>query len=352
MTLPRQFTIAAVLQALFLYCSVAGYAQDEPTDTTAPGRKKPRLEVSGFAQFFFKARFDTNGDGATEPSVFRMQRVRISFKGQLTGRLGYDVEIDPRAPTISGILRDAFITLAVIPRHKFRIGQQKTQVGYENVESSSRLFTVNRSVISENIGRGITLRDIGIGLIGKVPMTAKLDFEDAVTVVNGSGMNVQADSTSRKNVWGRAGLRYNGRDKYVRVGISGATGDQLEPADPGPPPVNGFTFDFTRWGADLEVDHRLGFLAAEYMHGKNTAPASTGASGTTRGYYVLLAVKTPWHVGPLVRYDKQEAFKRWTLGAFLGRRSDDLRVLLNYEILRDDLGKHDDKLYVWMQTRF
>jgi hypothetical protein len=341
--------VIALVQAGCLFWPVVGYGQDVPKDSSD---RKPRLEVSGVAQFFFKARVEANGDGTTEPSVFRMQRVRISFQGQLSRRLGYDIEIDPRAPEITGILRDAFITLAVIPHHQLRVGQQKTQFGYENLESSSRLFVVNRSEISENLGRGINLRDIGLGLVGRIPLTSTLDLEDGFSVVNGSGMNVQADSTRRKNVWGRVGLRYKEKGRYARIGLSGGTGDQSEPTDPGPPAVNGFTFDFTRWGGDIEIDHPLGFMAAEYMHGNDRAPASAGASGTSSGYYVLLAVKLPHHVGPLVRYDKFEEFKRWTFGAFFGRRSDALRVLLNYEILEDDLGKHDDKAYVWLQTRF
>lgn len=349
MRIRRHSPIGALMQAACLLWPIGGYAQDEPSDSSG---RKPKLEVSGVAQFFFKARVEANGDGTTEPSVFRMQRVRIGFQGQLSRRLGYDIEIDPRAPEITGILRDAFITLAVIPHHKVRIGQQKTQFGYENLESSSRLFVVNRSEISENLGRGINLRDIGVGLVGRIPLTVKLDLEDGVTVVNGSGMNVQADSTRRKNVWGRVGLRYKQKGKYARIGFSAGTGDQLEPTDPGPPAVTGFTFDFTRWGGDIEVDHPLAFLAAEYMHGKTSAPVSTGASGTSSGYYVLLAVKLPHHVGPLARYDQFEEFKRWTLGAFFGRRSDALRVLLNYESLEDDLGKHDDKFYLWLQTRF
>lgn len=341
--------VAIVALTALHACPRAGLAQGPSADS---GGKKPRLEVSGVVQVFFKARFEANGDGTTEPSVFRDQRVRISFKGQLNRRVGYDVEIDPRAPELAGVLRDAFITLALVPHHKFRIGQQKTQFGYENRESSSRLFVVNRSEISENLGRGTNLRDIGVGLVGRIPLGPTLDFEDGITLVNGSGMNVQADSTRRKNLWGRAGVRYAEKGKSLWLGVSGGTGDQQEPADPGPPPVTGFTFDFTRWGGDLEFDHPRGFLSAEYMRGRNSAPAGTGGRTTVSGFYVLLAVKLPHHLGPMVRYDQFEEFKRWTLGGFLGRRSDPLRVLLNYEFIRDELGTHDDKLYLWMQTRF
>ena len=51
------------------------------------------------------------------------------------------------------------------------------------------------------------------------------------------------------------------------------------------------------------------FLAAEFVHGWDKAPASVSdVSGEKNGYYVLLAGKTPWQVGPLARYDRHCRF--------------------------------------------
>ena len=334
-------------------CHRVGYAQVDGSDSSAQHGKKPTVKLSGYVQFFYRARFDVNRDGIVDPDFFRVQRVRIEIKGRITPHIRYDVEVDPRAPEITGVLRDAFISLDYIPHHNLRLGQQKTQFGYENRESSTRLFTVNRSEVSDNLSRGVTLRDIGLGLIGRWSLQKGFAIEDAITLVNGSGMNVQADSTKRKNLWARIGGRYKRDSVTARLGLSFASGDQQEVADPGPPRVPGFTFDFRRWGADVEVDHPWGFLAAEYVKGEDNAPASVpDASGTRSGYYVILAGKTRWHLGPLVRYDQLETYQRWTYGAFYGLPSDDLRLLLNYEVWQDDLGRHDDKLYLWIQTRF
>lgn len=329
-------------------------------DTTPPDsavrrkmkKKKGTVKVSGNVQVFYKGRREASGDGVTEPGVFRDQRVRIEFVGTVNRHVGYDVEVDPRAPEITGVLRDAFITLDYIPRHEIRVGQQKTQFGWENGMSSTKLFFVNRAELSDNLSRGINLRDIGLGLVGSLPLTERFRLEDAVTLVNGAGSNVQADNTPKKNLWGRVGLRYRDSSMTVRVGVSGASGDIFEIADPGPPPVDSFTVTFTRYGTDIEIDHRLGFAAAEYVSSNDRAPAAADASGKRSGYFGLLALKTPWRTGPLVRYDVLEDFKRLTFGAYAGLPADEVSLLLNYEIFRDDTGKHDDRYYARLQVRF
>lgn len=315
-------------------------------------KAKRSVNVSGYMQAFYKARRDVNGDSATEPSVFRMQRVRIQFKGDVNKHVSYEVEVDPRAPEINGILRDAFVSLDYIPRHELRIGQQKTLFGWENPVSSSRLFTVNRTEVSEGLARGINLRDIGIGLVGSFRVNDRFRFEDALNIVNGSGLNVQADSTAKKNVWGRVGARYRHGDLTVRFGISAGSGDQIEP--PSAPDLNnGFKFDFTRTGADVQIDHPRFLAIAEYAQGDDKAPASLPeVGGSVNGYYVLLVPKTRWNVGPIVRYDTLDEFRRVTLGAYAGLPSDDVSLLFNYEKLEDDLGKHDDKFYLRLQVRF
>ena len=211
---------------------------------------------------------------------------------------------------------------------------------------------MNRAELSDNLSRGVTLRDIGLGIEGSLPVTRRFSLEDAVTVVNGAGSNVQADNTPRKNVWGRVGLRYRDSSLTVRVGASGASGDQFEAAAPGPPPEDAFTLAFTRVGTDVEIDHRLAFVAAEYVSSDDRVVESGDPSERRAGYFGLVVVKTPWHAGPLIRYDVLEDFKRTTIGAYVGRPASDVSLLLNYELFQDDLGKHDDRYYARLQVRF
>ena len=325
---------------------------------TKKSRKKGKLEVSGYIQVFFKQRYDTNNDNSTEPSLFRVQRLRLAFSGKLAKKISYSVDIDPRAPLITGVLRDAYVSFSVIPHHKIRVGQQKTLFGYENTISSTRLYVVNRAAVSDGLSRGVTLRDIGIGLIGKIPVNDQFQVEDMITVVNGAGMNVQADDTHRKNIWGRLGVRYDNLDArvVVRLGVSAAWGDQREQVDPAMPNLTRPVIQFTRLGGDLEIDQEYATVSAEYVRGTDTEadpnPLSGGGSSELTGYYVQIVGKLPHDIGPLVRYDVLEQFKRWTFGGFWGGPEKKLRGLVNYEIYKDELGNHDHKLYLWLQARF
>jgi hypothetical protein len=325
------------------------------TDDPKPDKSYPKVKVSGFVQVFLKVRRARDGDvttpDGTEPPVFRVQRARVKVHAKVTHHVDVQLELDPRAPEITGILRDAYVALDYLPHHELRIGQQKTQFGYENDESSTRLWFVNRSEVADNLMRGnVTLRDIGVGLIGDVPVGDGGWFvEDAVTVVNGAGANVQADTTPTKDAWGRVGARYEAEDWTVRAGFSGAAGDALEPADPGPPPADAFQFGFQRLGADVEVDTPWAWVAAEAAWGRDVVD---GEADVSTGGYALVAVKTPWKVGPTARYDALADFHRVTVGAFYGLADDRLRVLANYEVFADEEGPHDDRFYLWTQARF
>ena len=313
---------------------------------------KPRHDFGGFMQVYYRVRRDANGDGVVEPSLFRVQRVRLQAKGRVNARVAYEVDIDPRAPEVAGLLRDAIVTLSYIPRHDIRVGQMKTTFGYENPTSSSRLFTVNRTELSEGLGRGVNLRDIGGGIDGFVRLGNGWRLEDAITVVNGAGLNVQADDTPRKNVWGRLGLRYRRDSLTVRWGTSLGNGDQHQPADTAAPTIPAYTFTFNRRGTDVQIDHPRLLFVAEAATGEDKAPLAADASGRSNAYYALAVGKTRWGVGPIVRYDVLEEFKRWTVGAYAGLPSSKVSFLFNYEKFEDAAGVHDDRVYARLQVRF
>jgi hypothetical protein len=345
-----RFAALAVVTSAAVCIATPARAQTaaEPATTSPP-------RVYGFIQTHYRHAFETGADGVFDAPDFRVQRVRLGVRGRVRSWLSYEIEIDPRAPDIRGVLRDAFFSVSVIPRHEVRIGQQKTQFGYENRESSSDLFVVNRAELSDALSRGTNLRDIGIGLIGNIRLGTGWRLEDAITVVNGDGMNVQADSTRRKDVWGRVGLRYrkDAADFTARAGVSGGSGDHFaEGADP-VDPADDYRETFSRFGVDAEVDHRRFFASAEFVRGTNT-DTSTGEKDEPSGYYVSVVGKTRWRIGPLLRLDTlADEFRRWTVGGYYGLPNVPFRVLVNYEIrtLKDGV-RGDDKLYIWTQVRF
>ena len=354
-----------ILVALIVGCgslisTLAGAAAPADSARVRAGlaARRPALpppQVSGYVQIHFRHAFPTGTDSLVDNDDFRVQRVRIALKGDLSPRVSYEVEVDPRAPDITGVLRDAHVTLHYLPRHDLRIGQQKTAFGYENRESSTDLYHVNRAELSDAISRGSTLRDIGVGLMGNWKLGRGFRIEDAITVVNGAGMNVQADDTPRKNVWARAGLRYrnDARDAVVRLGTSIGTGDFLELGDDLIDPADDFRVGFDRRGYDFELDHPRFALAAEYASSKDENQV-THEVDEPIGYYVSAVAKFSRGFGPTLRYDVlDDSFKRWTLGAFAGLPAAPLRAFVNYERreIKDGV-RGDDKLYLWMQVRF
>lgn len=330
--------------------------QDPPPSGKKAKRRKGLMpQISGYLQILYKKRFDTDDTKGVEPSLFRIQRLRLRVSGKVVPKIRYQIEIDPRAPEVTGLLRDAFIELRYLPFHKLRIGQQKTPWGYENSESSSRLYTVTRTELAEGPGRGLTLRDIGIALVGRIPLADSWDLEDHVALVNGAGMNVQADDTPMKNLWARVGARFRlpDRDLVVRAGASFGVGDYREPEDPGPPPEPGYVLSFRRFGVDVQVDTRWAFVVAELTRSTDESSLAPDEPEESLAWYVLVAGKTPWNVGPVVRYDTYDLAEldRWTFGAYWGALDARLRAMATYEIFEDEAGKHDHRLLLWAQVR-
>jgi hypothetical protein len=333
----------------------AQVTQEAATEEAATDRT-PR--VSGYLQTFYRTAFETGEDEAVDNDNFRVQRVRVKLEGDVRPWLSYDVEIDPRAPEVAGVLRDAFVSFKVIPRHKIRVGQQKTQFGYENRESSSRLFAVNRTEVSDNLSRGVNLRDVGVGLLGDVKLGGGWRLEDAVTVTNGAPLGSQNDDTAVKNVWGRLGVRWKlDDDTWVRAGASGGVGDYVDEGDDEMDLADDFRVEFRRVGGDIEVETPWVFASSEVVWGRDEAfeeadePAEVSRPS---GWYVNLVGKTPWRVGPIVRYDAlDDESQRWTTGGYYGMADDAVRVLVNHEYRRKKDGERgDDKLYLWLQVRF
>lgn len=346
-----------LLLILLILCSVKEKLYSNVLiDSTETKSNKHWVDVSGVLQVHYLTEFNTNGDSMKDPSGFRILRARLNFKGNLNKKLSYQVMIDPRAPEQGGILRDAYMGLHIIKNQEIRIGQQKTQFGWENRQSITELYTVNRAEMSDGVSRGENLRDIGIGINGKIKLTKKFKFEDAVTFTNGTKMGVTGpyDFNSKKALWGRMGLHYKSKALSANLGGSFGYGGLRYLGDDIIDPADDVYADFNRIGTDLQIENKHFFLSTEYAKGTDKVKDTLFAE--PMGYQTLFALKTKWNVGPLVRYDVfEDEWKVLTLGAYYGKPTDKFRVLVNY-ILRgnitDVIGGHDDRLYVQAQIRF
>lgn len=337
---------------LLSFASRDSSESDADDDLASKEEKSYAPKIKGYLQFHYRGSVETNHDGVVDHDNFRVLRVRLGVKGKIKPKISYTIEFDPRAPTIDGVLRDAYISIKkLIPHHQIRLGQQKTQFGYENRESSTRLYEVNRAFASDNLARGVTLRDIGIGVLGKIDLSEDLRIEDALTVTNGSRMNSQDDYTSRKNYWGRIGIRKGDDSNWTRLGTSFGFGDIYDPfVLPAEPQVA-----FDRYGIDYETDSPNYFVSAEYIMGRDDIKGDQKVE--VSGYYLNLVHKMKSNYGPLIRFDVtskggSETARRWTGGFFWGELDDECRFLFNYEYReRMDGARADDKYYFWMQAK-
>jgi len=166
-----RLVVVGVFSMLFLGHSVSRAESEEKYEKKGP-------KVYGYIQVqLLNQPLDTNGDNEVNEGRFRVQRARLSVEGEVNPYVSYEMDIDPRAPEIDGLLRDAYFNVKVHSNHTVRIGQQKTVFGYENQVSSSRLYMVNRTELSDNMARAVNLRDIGISLRGRLPQAGGARFE-------------------------------------------------------------------------------------------------------------------------------------------------------------------------------
>ncbi len=343
---------------IITFMAVANFCfsqQSNNADTSKTKKYKPK--ISGLIAMYYQSEFNTNGDSIRDPDGFRLFKARLEVRGLISEKIGYNVMIDPRTPLHGGLLRDAVIELYHIKNQTIKVGRQKTQFGWENRLSSAEMLTIFRSEIAEGVGRGDNLRDNGIGIVGHIPISKKWRFEDAITYTNGTRLDVTGpyDFNGKKVLWGRLGVRYKKKDFTVHIGGSFGLGGLRTLGDDLIDPSDDIYMDIKRFGADIQINHKYFFLASEYGQAKDLVKDST-LYDEYSAYQVLLAVKTKWKIGPMVRYDwAGDEWKIPTFGLYYGNPKDKFRIVVNYlyrKGVTDVPEGHDDRFLVMMQVKF
>lgn len=344
--------------SLGLAMGMVGWTEAARAETAAPKEKTyPNVSVSGYFQTQVLIPLDTQDDGIEENSAFSIKRLRIRFRGDILEKLTYTTMIDPSTP--NNLVRDAFISLKYIPHHELRLGQMKTLFGYENPESSTRLYTVNRAYASDKLGRGSDARDVGVGLFGDWELPDGFALDYGATLVNGAGPNKVIDDTARKNVWGRVGFRYKNDDAgklSARLGGSIGAGNYLKAKDPDFADSVDEEIDFLRFGADLVIDTEWFHISAEFLMGNDDLPTGTVDK---MGFYATVVGFLPYHFGLIARLDQfdpntdqdDDLLRRGIFGAMYDLNSLNARLIVTYEKDLSDTAI-DDRVFVWTQVLF
>lgn len=216
--------------------------------------------------------------------TFDIRRARLDIKSDVTERFDYrtQIEFGGTSTTNQVFLLDGTIGYKVTPYLKLTGGQFKIPFSQENLTSSPKLETMNRSqVVEALVARGADVignqngRDIGLQASGSfLPIKdTYFLFDYAVGVLNGAGIN-KTDNNEQKDFVGRLVFRpikdlSVGSSFYAgRSGVSTARGDR------------------DRIGAEFAYVHDPFSLKGEYIRGKDSATHKDGWY-LQAGYFVI-----------------------------------------------------------------
>ena len=244
------------------------------------------LQLSGYAQVRYR-----NDDAIDD--TFDIRRARLSLKGDFGS--GFDYRLQAEFAGSSAKLLDAALGWRYADGLKVTAGQFKIPFSQENLISSNKLETVNRSqAVEALVARGKDVignqngRDIGLMAGGSFTLLKAPGFlEYAVGVFNGSGINT-TDLNGDKDLVGRVVVHpFEG----LSIGGSFYTGRYTLSSAPAAESV--------RQRAGGEVAYTAGpfLFKGEYIHG-------TDARVEKDGWYALAAYAVvPKKLQAVLKYD-------------------------------------------------
>lgn len=157
------------------------------------------IKISGYTQLRYQF---LDEDGKIDS--FDIRRARLDIKGDVTERFDYRLQTDFAGS--SAKVLDATAGYKVNPYLKLTAGQFKIPFSLENLASSPKLETINRSQVVEALtARGKDVignqngRDIGIQASGNFWLSGDRSLADyALGIFNGSGINA-SDKNEQKD---------------------------------------------------------------------------------------------------------------------------------------------------------
>lgn len=309
-----------------------GWDGKSPLPSVKPGGKEKSLALGGFIQANYEA-------GSTAPDArfnglnnrFLLRRARLAVSGTFAENMSFKLESDfgnnslSAKTGLSGQLTDAYVSWTKHPAASVRLGQFKTPFGYEQLQSDTKIYTIERSLPNDSLTIG---RQIGAMAYGDV-LEKRLSY--SVAAFNGTGTNVGSNDNQNFMWVGRV----NGVIADTKVGDKKlkltAGADYFTTEDKG-------TFTGRREGTsfDTQLAYGPGELQAEWLQGQRDPV--TGATTTAHGWAVLGAYRfTPKWQG-VVRFERYDSNKAtgntttdlWTYGINYLLKGDDLKLSLNY----------------------
>jgi hypothetical protein len=135
-------------------------------------------------------REDVGGDDSEIEDGFEVRRLKLALEGTVISReLTYKFEWATARDGGALVLEDAFGRWMFADQWGTRIGQFKVPVHHEELSSSKRFLAVDRSVVNEILGGGVTDRTQGVSVIygnykSDNPLNVEVAFHDGINEDN------------------------------------------------------------------------------------------------------------------------------------------------------------------------
>ena len=306
-----------------------------------PGGKETTLSLSGLvqAQAEFGDRGDTRGHSHDR---FRLRRVRLGVSGRFAE--DFDFKVEGEYAGSSTQLTDGFINWSHFSWANVKVGQFKPPFGFEFLFSDPRLYLVERTFGTDRLTLN---RQVGAQLHGE-GLNDRLNF--AVGAFNGSGQNVSTNDNDQFTWVGRvSGVAWQG-EWLSQPGRLQAGANAFHSRDTALNLASDFDFATNRFtghrtGAGFDVQLNLGrfdlwaeWLNVHFEPDSASAPADFDAAAWyLQGTYFIL----PKKLQLAVRFDefdpndsrRSNETETWTLGANWLIKGDDLKLMINYNII-------------------
>lgn len=225
-----------------------------------------------------------------DDNTFDIRRARLAVSGEIVDDLKYKLQIDAVS---SDILKDAKITYARFDEAQLSVGQFKVPFGQEELTSSTKIHTLERSEVTNAIAPG---RDVGGMVHGKL-FDGVLNYSGGV--FNGAGANERNDNEQFLYV-GRVVLtpfKSVIADKKAKLQIGGSIGySEDDDADLGDLGFDDFVGEREIYGLDGKftwgpLTLRGEYLRADLEYDGVPATATTKADPArdvdADGYYLI-----------------------------------------------------------------
>ena len=342
------------------YTKSADAPKDAPVAATVapilvrPGGKETKFALGGFIQALAETGGAPDSRYTGMNDRFYVRRVRINVNASFAEHFAAKIEADFGAGSIAassgirGQLTDGYVQWNRYPEATIRLGQFKTPFGFEQLFSDTKVFTIERGLVSDRL---TVSRQIGGMLTGDV---AENRLNYSVGAFSGNGVNTGNNDNDDFMLAGRLtgvlleGER-SGRKFTWTAGINAFSSDDTDT----------FTGRRSGFGLDTQLAFGPANVQAEWL--QNTRDPVTGTTIKQDGFSLMGAWAFDKHWRGVLRFDSLDLdtalgnteTDEWIFGLDYLIKGDDLRLSLNY-VLGDQpapIGR-DDRLISRLQVIF